>query len=275
MEKWARRTQEAQKSIRKDGDLTQTAHEVTSSSTSTSPDKAQTKVLQPETQPKASNGVPQPGTSTAPTTSKESQDKLNRWLNRTQPGAQKSPAAAESANGKGKVEPTTVQPATNASNGIANQNVANPPTANGTPNRVERWIRKVQTSPKPPSDLLDLGKDTPIAPANGAGSDPSDPHGLSKLKDTAIDDVDLHTAISESKNAPRPPPDPSGGQDGWQKISFENGDYEGEFKDGAPHGFGRIQWKNGVGYHGQFVGQKFHGKGCFFFENGDRCVPRN
>ena len=56
---------------------------------------------------------------------------------------------------------------------------------------------------------------------------------------------------------------------GWQKINFDNGDYEGEVQDGIPHGFGRIVWKNGIAYHGEFLQQQFHGKGSFFFENGD------
>ncbi len=268
MDKWAKRAQdavraqEAKKATRKEEASTQEVP-----LPSASPDKALAKVPQePEAKPKVVNGATKPEPEpNAPHLSKESQEKLNRWLNRSKhtSGEQKAPAAPELAQGKGNMPVKAV----NGPNGSVSGTVV--PSAGSL--RLQRWMERVNTNPKPPSDLLDLSnQESPPALANGAGSDPNDPHGLSKLKETTIEGMDLHTAIHETKSAPRAA-DPSG-QDGWQKISFENGDYEGEFKDGAPHGFGRIQWKNGVGYHGHFVGQKFHGKGCFFFENGDRCA---
>ena len=41
---------------------------------------------------------------------------------------------------------------------------------------------------------------------------------------------------------------------GWARINFNNGDYEGEFVDGKPNGYGRTHWDEfRMGYHGEMV----------------------
>ena len=57
---------------------------------------------------------------------------------------------------------------------------------------------------------------------------------------------------------------------GWARINFKNGDYEGEFEDGKPNGYGRTHWDEfRMAYHGEMVNQLMNGEGTFFFANGD------
>ena len=57
---------------------------------------------------------------------------------------------------------------------------------------------------------------------------------------------------------------------GWARINFNNGDYEGEFLNGKPHGYGRTHWDEfRMAYHGEMEEQHMHGEGTFFFSNGD------
>lgn len=57
---------------------------------------------------------------------------------------------------------------------------------------------------------------------------------------------------------------------GWARINFNNGDYEGEFVDGKPNGYGRTHWEEfRMAYHGEMVNQHMCGDGTFFFPNGD------
>ena len=57
---------------------------------------------------------------------------------------------------------------------------------------------------------------------------------------------------------------------GWARINFNNGDYEGYFVDGKPNGYGRMYWGElQMAYHGEMVNQHMSGKGTFFYPNGD------
>jgi len=57
---------------------------------------------------------------------------------------------------------------------------------------------------------------------------------------------------------------------GWARVMFRNGDYEGEFVAGKAQGFGRTVWNEmEMAYHGEMKDQMMHGKGKFFFPNGD------
>jgi len=57
---------------------------------------------------------------------------------------------------------------------------------------------------------------------------------------------------------------------GWARVMFRNGDFEGEFVSGAANGFGRSIWNElDMAYHGEMKDQMMHGKGKFFFPNGD------
>ena len=172
----------------------------------------------------------------------------------------------------------------NTANGASQISASTPILDQTSPDRLQRWLRRVQTAEKPPPSLLapqpvgPVAAEAPSLPSTSDAASVRTPDSAQTfpaaedLKDTAIDDVDLHTAISEiSANRPPPPPATSPDGSGWQKITFDSGEYEGEAKEGAPNGFGRMIWKTGVGYHGSFVDQRFHGKGTFFFDNGDRC----
>jgi hypothetical protein len=43
--------------------------------------------------------------------------------------------------------------------------------------------------------------------------------------------------------------------------------YEGEYKEGWYHGYGRLELDNGVVYEGQFVKGQFHGEGKLIYPN--------
>ena len=48
----------------------------------------------------------------------------------------------------------------------------------------------------------------------------------------------------------------------------DGGIYEGEFKDGVPHGIGTLKFPDGGSYTGQFKDGKINGQGTFMFKDG-------
>ena len=91
--------------------------------------------------------------------------------------------------------------------------------------------------------------------------------GSEDNSDDVFNDSDIHHAVLDPSDVG------SSERCGsiWEKISFDSGEYEGETVSGKPNGYGRMIWNSPpVAYHGMFRDQCFHGKGCFFFENGDR-----
>ena len=53
-------------------------------------------------------------------------------------------------------------------------------------------------------------------------------------------------------------------------LSLENGEYEGDVKDGLPDGIGTLNLKNGDVYKGSFNKGKYDGPGTIYYKNGDR-----
>ena len=54
-----------------------------------------------------------------------------------------------------------------------------------------------------------------------------------------------------------------------KKITYSNGTYEGETKNGKEHGKGKLIWADGNSYDGDFRDGKCHGKGKLIWANGD------
>ena len=54
-----------------------------------------------------------------------------------------------------------------------------------------------------------------------------------------------------------------------KKYIFEDGEYEGEIRDGLPHGKGTYKYKNGDEYIGEFKNGLFDGNGEHIMKNGD------
>ena len=46
--------------------------------------------------------------------------------------------------------------------------------------------------------------------------------------------------------------------------------YEGESKDGEPHGIGTYTWSDGVKYEGEWKDGKYNGQGTFKNSNGNK-----
>jgi hypothetical protein len=62
----------------------------------------------------------------------------------------------------------------------------------------------------------------------------------------------------------------TGKQEGWGFYTYpiSGNSYEGEWKEGAPHGVGRYTWANGRVYEGQFVKNKKDGLGVHWDKKG-------
>jgi hypothetical protein len=53
------------------------------------------------------------------------------------------------------------------------------------------------------------------------------------------------------------------------KVKFKNGNsYKGEFLDGMLHGQGRFEWANGIVYEGEFKHNRLEGQGIYRWTDG-------
>lgn len=57
--------------------------------------------------------------------------------------------------------------------------------------------------------------------------------------------------------------------DGFQKVKYDNGTFEGYMKDGKRHGKGVYIWQDGSRYEGDWFQDLKQGKGVFRWDNGD------
>ena len=55
---------------------------------------------------------------------------------------------------------------------------------------------------------------------------------------------------------------------GYGTMNFEDGIYEGNFKDNDIEGHGVYKWKDGKKYEGQWFQNKMHGKGKLTWPDG-------
>lgn len=59
-------------------------------------------------------------------------------------------------------------------------------------------------------------------------------------------------------------------QDGWGKYTYNNGYYQGFWKNGQKSDFGLYQWNTGDGFSGSWANDKIDGYGTFRYSNGDQ-----
>jgi hypothetical protein len=59
-------------------------------------------------------------------------------------------------------------------------------------------------------------------------------------------------------------------KNGFGKYLYNNGYYEGNFRNGYRNGFGKYYYDIGDCYMGNFTDNKFNGKGTYFYTNGER-----
>lgn len=57
---------------------------------------------------------------------------------------------------------------------------------------------------------------------------------------------------------------------GKGKMQYKSGVYEGDWKDGLRHGFGKFTWSNGDTYSGLWQGDKRHGQGSYVWHDGSK-----
>ena len=95
-----------------------------------------------------------------------------------------------------------------------------------------------------------------------------------------IDDYDDQEVVEDRKRRPSPKAQKISQQpnplkttqtfpNGYHKIVFENGIYEGYMQDNKRHGRGKYTWNDGNLYEGDWHDDMKHGKGRFEWENGD------
>lgn len=68
--------------------------------------------------------------------------------------------------------------------------------------------------------------------------------------------------------APRSQAPPS--RQGRQVLTYKNGRYEGQVRNGKEHGQGTYTWTSGSRYEGDFVDGDFHGRGTYTWADGNR-----
>lgn len=59
-------------------------------------------------------------------------------------------------------------------------------------------------------------------------------------------------------------------QENKQKISYDNGYYEGNIKNNTKHGLGSYHWNDGTKYYGDWKNDIMEGAGTCFYSNGDK-----
>ena len=58
-------------------------------------------------------------------------------------------------------------------------------------------------------------------------------------------------------------------KNGYGKFKFDNGVYEGNFRNGKRHGQGTLTHTNGERYEGEWSDGKLHGQGTLTFTDGN------
>ena len=59
-------------------------------------------------------------------------------------------------------------------------------------------------------------------------------------------------------------------EQGKGKMQYKSGVYEGDWKNGLRHGFGKFTWNNGDTYSGLWQDDKRHGQGTYIWHDGSK-----
>ena len=145
------------------------------------------------------------------------------------------------------------------------------PKATATPSSVKatpKAEKKKSASSNDSFDALFSGTTTGSSTAKKTSTTKTEPKKTtSKAPAASSDSFDSLFGGAAPKKETKTQPKASVAK--TMRKEYSNGSYEGEMKDGEPHGFGTYRWNDGDVYTGEYVNGTRHGKGKFVFASGN------
>ena len=145
------------------------------------------------------------------------------------------------------------------------------PKATATPSSVKatpKAEKKKSASSNDAFDALFSGTTTGSSTAKETSTTKTEPKKTtSKAPASSSDSFDSLFGGATPKKETKAQPKASVAK--TMRKEYSNGVYEGEMKDGEPHGFGTYRWNDGDVYTGEYVNGTRHGKGKFVFASGN------
>ena len=93
-------------------------------------------------------------------------------------------------------------------------------------------------------------------------------HAQNTIAQTEIDQETIETTPKKTINAPICVDGDC--LKGKGKMQYKSGVYEGDWKNGLRHGYGKFTWTNGDTYTGLWSDDKRHGQGIYLWHDGSK-----